>query len=346
MERAAKTMAECPTSETLSAYALGKLPEDALRQVANHARHCPRCQLALEKVDREYDELIYYLRQHRPEDAAEVEPGLSRALQRAEAVASTVSVNLAEPPNRVRGRAAQWIFFIGILTVAVMLFAGGILGGLQLARQWGENPEPDTAASPVRTEVKTPPKIEPTPAPVANKPEPPAPKPTAADLPTGPVGEAFLRAVAALPAEGQAQAVGRKLVELNPGFHGQVHSAAAKENVVEDLGFTTDAVTDISPLRALPGLRTLRCRGSGPGKGKLSDLSPLKNLKLTHLRCQWNRIEDLSPLKGMALENLWCNCNNERDLQLLRSLKTLKRINGVSAPVFFKQRAPLIPDKP
>ena len=65
----------------------------------------------------------------------------------------------------------------------------------------------------------------------------------------------------ALPAEKQIEAVSKKLMELNPGFDGKVTGSDGKatpkiENgVVTELGFVTDNVTDISPVRALAGLK-------------------------------------------------------------------------------------------
>ena len=85
------------------------------------------------------------------------------------------------------------------------------------------------------------------------------------------------------------EAVSKKLMELNPGFDGKLTDGEGKppfiENgVVKRLGFATDNVTDISPVRALTGLSCLNCSGSGPEKGRLSDLSPLKGMPLANLR--------------------------------------------------------------
>jgi Leucine-rich repeat (LRR) protein len=117
------------------------------------------------------------------------------------------------------------------------------------------------------------------------------------------VDEAWVEQVAALPAAEQVQAVAAKLKELNPGFDGTVNSRII-ENAVTELRFCTDNVTDISPVRALTKLRLLSCRGSAGGRGRLSDLSPLKGMKLTCLNCGCNSVADLSPLEGMPLEEL------------------------------------------
>ena len=71
--------------------------------------------------------------------------------------------------------------------------------------------------------------------------------------------------------------------------------------VVTELEFYTDNVADISPVRALTGLRSLICNGSSGGKGQLTDLTPLKNMKLKVLDCAGTRVSDLSPLKDMKL---------------------------------------------
>ena len=64
------------------------------------------------------------------------------------------------------------------------------------------------------------------------------------------VDDAWLKQVAALPAEKQVEAVAAKLKELNPGFDGKV-THKIEGGVVTELSFVTDKVTDISPVRAL-----------------------------------------------------------------------------------------------
>ncbi len=113
-----------------------------------------------------------------------------------------------------------------------------------------------------------------------------------------------------LPAEQQLEAVSQKLVELNPGFDGTLlsHLESGKpqieDGVVTALMVPTFNVVDISPLRALSGLRILRCSGGKLGKGKLSDLSPLEGLRLKGFNCFNTQVSDLSPLKGMPLSDL------------------------------------------
>ena len=67
-----------------------------------------------------------------------------------------------------------------------------------------------------------------------------------------------------MPADKQVEAVAAKLKELNPGFDGKV-THKIEGGVVTELEFLTDNVTDISPVRALTGLRKLNCSGT-PGQ--------------------------------------------------------------------------------
>ena len=83
----------------------------------------------------------------------------------------------------------------------------------------------------------------------------------AAVAPNAAVDDAWLKQVAALPAEKQVEAVAAKLKERNPGFDGKV-TPKIEDGVVTELQFLTDNVTDISPVRALPGLRVLAFAGS------------------------------------------------------------------------------------
>lgn len=140
--------------------------------------------------------------------------------------------------------------------------------------------------------------------------------------------------VQAMPAEKQVEAVSEKFVELNPGFNGKMTGWDGKDQpkiengIVTEIRFVTDNVTDISPVRALVGLHALDCSGSTSGKGhltslgaigdlklkllqiannpELADLSPLRGMSLTVLACQGTRVSDLSPLTGMPLSDLRC----------------------------------------
>jgi formylglycine-generating enzyme required for sulfatase activity/serine/threonine protein kinase/Leucine-rich repeat (LRR) protein len=155
-----------------------------------------------------------------------------------------------------------------------------------------------------------------------------------------PAFQQWVKATQALPAEKQIEAVSKKLMQLNPGFDGTLrgfewnHREPKIENsVVTEIGFITDNVTDISPVRALPGLKGLACNGSAPGKGKLSDLMPLEGMKLVGLNCGWSPlISNLGPLAGMQLMTLNCNDTLISELLSLNGMPlTYLRISGTNA---------------
>lgn len=129
----------------------------------------------------------------------------------------------------------------------------------------------------------------------------------------------WMREVAALPAEQQVEAVVKKLQQLNPGFDGGVEQKI-EDGVVTDFRFASDNVTDISPVRALVGLKALKCAGSGLGKGILSDLLPLKGMSLKFLDCGWDKVSDLSPLRGMPLTVLLVGSTPVADLSPLKNM--------------------------
>ena len=166
-----------------------------------------------------------------------------------------------------------------------------------------------------------------------------------------PKQQTFFDQVAKLPAEQQVEAVRKKLQEINPGFDGKVQHKIEDESVI-NLSFITDEITNIWPVRALPGLERLTCSGS-PVKGQLDDLSPLQGMSLTWLNCQYTRVTDLSPLQGMKLTYLrllytlvtnlsplqrmpltWLDCNSTRvkDLTPLKGMP-LTRLECGSTPV-------------
>ncbi|MBS0207575.1 MAG: SUMF1/EgtB/PvdO family nonheme iron enzyme [Planctomycetes bacterium] len=141
-----------------------------------------------------------------------------------------------------------------------------------------------------------------------------------------------------LSAEKQIKAVSKKLMELNPGFDGKVTntegngSPTIENGVVTRLWFYCDEATDISPVRALEGLTFLRCMGSSPGKGKVLDLSPLQNMKLTGIMCAFTQVSDLTPLEGMPLAFLGIASTQVTDLSPLRGMK-LDELNCSDTPV-------------
>ena len=126
-----------------------------------------------------------------------------------------------------------------------------------------------------------------------------------AALPQNPPADPFVQEVRALPADQQLQRVIGELKKLNPGYDGREQYRIEQGEVVE-LSFATETIKDISPLRALTSLRFLSAIGEN-SDGQISNLTPLKNLKLSKLAIQGNQVSDLSPLRGMPLRNLYIN---------------------------------------
>jgi hypothetical protein len=152
-----------------------------------------------------------------------------------------------------------------------------------------------------------------------------------------PAFQKWMKEVAAMPAEHQVEAVVKKLQELNPGFDGKVTgrdeqgTPKIENGVVTEFGFSTDNVTDISPVRALEGLRSLCCDGTPYiDKSKFFDLSPVKGMKLYYLRFDNAQVSDLSPLEGVNLTvTIFTPKNITRGLDVIRRMKSLKTI-GIS----------------
>ncbi|MBL8794192.1 MAG: protein kinase [Planctomycetia bacterium] len=138
---------------------------------------------------------------------------------------------------------------------------------------------------------------------------------------------AWIKQVQALPAEKQVEAVVAKLKELNPGFDGKVeHRLQGKE--VDYLRFATDAISDISPLRAVPKVRTLYLDGSGPGRGRLADLTALQGMSVMWLSLHHNPVTDWSPLRGLPLRQVSGSENLRNAADVLRSIASLETINN------------------
>ena len=73
------------------------------------------------------------------------------------------------------------------------------------------------------------------------------------------------------------------------------------------------------------------------GSTRVADLEPLQGMKLTSLWARGTPVTNLSSLAGMPLQILECDFNLDRDADVLRSLKSLKSINGKPAPQFWEE---------
>jgi hypothetical protein len=137
-----------------------------------------------------------------------------------------------------------------------------------------------------------------------------------------PAGEAerWANSVAGMDAERQVKAVVRRLKELNPAFDGPV-TPTVENGVVTGLTLPSDDVDDVSPVAALKGLEVLECDGTFPRKGKLSDLAPLRGLRLKHLSLYSTQVADLGPLRGMPLTVLRCGDTRVTDLSPLNGMR-------------------------
>jgi len=133
----------------------------------------------------------------------------------------------------------------------------------------------------------------------------------------------FPKEVAGLPVEQQLVRVMAKLKELNPQFDGREQHKIEGGQVTE-LSFSTVAVKDISPLRALKGLKKLTLlpwvAGGARPPGALSDLSPLQGLPLTFLACGNTQVSDLAPLKNMPLAILSVDGTQVNDISPLEGM--------------------------
>jgi len=120
------------------------------------------------------------------------------------------------------------------------------------------------------------------------------------------------RSVADLPDDEKAKAVIARLRTLNPGWNDPVEDFPPKYDL--DLGLRGSELRDISPIRAMPGLRRLHVDA-----GNLSDISPLHGMKLTRLDLVNTVVSDLSPLHGMDLRSL--DLSGSREITALSPLR-------------------------
>ncbi|HWB14703.1 MAG TPA: protein kinase [Pirellulales bacterium] len=154
----------------------------------------------------------------------------------------------------------------------------------------------------------------------------------------------WVKDVQGMPAEKKVEAVSRKLKELNPGFDGNISSPwdESKPPVVQDgdvveLRILDDKLGDLSPIRALSGLRHFACQAR-KNAGEPLDLSPLTGMKIRTLGCFGRRL-DLSVVKILPLSELSCIGGGLTDLAPLSGAQ-LKSL-GISGNWEIKSLEPL-----
>ncbi len=160
--------------------------------------------------------------------------------------------------------------------------------------------------------------------------------------------QGWIDQVARLPAAEQLETVLKKLQDLNPGYTGDCKHRI-DQGVVTELFIEGKFIADLSPVRALVGLRLLGCTGARltdisalrgmklevlnlSGSNALQDISPLEGMKLVTLELGGTQVEDLSPLRGMPLESLHMyGAPRIQDLSPLRGMP-LKSLHMYGAP--------------
>jgi hypothetical protein len=171
--------------------------------------------------------------------------------------------------------------------------------------------------------------------------------------PAGQVDAAFVREVAALPAEQQVKRVVAMLKKLNPDFDPSQTTidSKVKDGQVSMFKLTNAGkLTDLSPVRALAGLKCLelgeaKAADLTPLNGlrlerllfhhmdEMSDLSPLQGMPLKFLLLEARRLSDLNPLKGVPLETLHVHSSQASDVSPLSGMTTLKSLRLQNVPV-------------
>jgi eukaryotic-like serine/threonine-protein kinase len=117
-----------------------------------------------------------------------------------------------------------------------------------------------------------------------------------------PIEEAWYAEIRKLPTRSQFRAVTAKLEELNPGYTSKKVAGWFEPEAVIRFSERTDHLHDIRPLGCLIDLKTVTLKGEEPTTGQLTDLTPLRSLRLHNLVVSGNpQLRDLSPLKGMPI---------------------------------------------
>ncbi len=124
---------------------------------------------------------------------------------------------------------------------------------------------------------------------------------------------------------------GMPLTDLNLAVAPVRDLSPLKGMPLDALYISHTGVTDLSPLRGLP-LSKLSIEGL-----KLTDYTPLGSLRLKMFHYRLTSLRDVSFLEGMPLEDVLCDFQPERDAEVLRSIPSLRTINGKPAAEFWKE---------
>jgi len=109
----------------------------------------------------------------------------------------------------------------------------------------------------------------------------------------------FAQSVNALPPEKKLAALRRKLMEVNPGYSGEISSYSFKENQLEVLSFENQStIKDLSPLAGIT-IFELQCTGT-----QISDLSFMKDIPFYRTKVDYTKVSDLTPLQGKQISQI------------------------------------------
>lgn len=123
----------------------------------------------------------------------------------------------------------------------------------------------------------------------------------------------------------------RRFVEgmkaLNPSWDGAIQKCDTEGNKVVFLAISAYGVTNLAPIRVFTKLRGFECTGTTGGpRAELTDLAPLKGLKLQHFKCELTRVNDISCVEGMPMELLHCGFTEIVDASPIASLRSLESL--------------------
>jgi hypothetical protein len=147
-------------------------------------------------------------------------------------------------------------------------------------------------------------------------------------LPPVSESELWAASVARMPVQEQVAAVGSRLKKLHPKFDDTSMSHRIENGVVVQLAIgDASELKDLTPLRALTGLKELYVDGKLLGA---ADISGLRGMKLVSFMSNGCRHEDLSPLQGMPLRTATFWGCATTDLSPLRGMKLVETNVGHS----------------
>lgn len=307
----------CPDREEIKKCLLGEVSSEKAGVLFNHFSSCAECQEKLSEIDSYSDSVTIDLEASFRAEPFDSESQCQDAVNKASKILSQSSYEKEHPSSSdeqspsalnqtsLLRTSVGWAIAVAVLGVATLLFVLFLNRGKTELASEGNNEETELVLDPLK------------------------PTPTSEQIHSL-SDEEFENLLKELKSWQQVECISIRLKQHNPEFDGLL-IPEFRDGEVYGLQFSTDAVSDLSPLAALEHLKSISAKGYGElepdfsvlspligkkkKKGKLKDLSVLKQLSIDRLSIENNPIDDLTSVTDLPLRSLNIRRTNIKSIE-------------------------------